>query len=409
MNSFQQMGATRHEYRLKSWKRGFYVLLGGALAAPVVFFALTVGDSFGRSLFMVGLAPFALLGLCLLAAVFRLRLVLDGTRIEARGLFGAERADLSEIEGYRTPSFRGTIYKQLFLKGGRGEIIFKDYFDTDDYYRAWLRQLTDLDARDAELEARDHDAMLAKISQDAKLGSTPKERLRVLKLAKTLNIAALIVALAAAFGFNFSPAAYGMPSAIVLALTPMSMLLLMQHSPMLYAFFKENADPRADVGFALLIAGIGLALSVRIFEFVSMKPLFLLAVPVALVYFAMLYSPAIKNTSLAFALAPVLLASLPYSFGLAVVVNSLADTSKPTTYIVSVTGKHTNPKATAYFLDLAPWGPVEEPSKISVSSSLYSNKQAGDSICLGLHQGRLHAAWYQLTECPAQPAPQPAQ
>jgi hypothetical protein len=189
----------------------------------------------------------------------------------------------------------------------------------------------------------------------------------------------------------------------------MSMLLLMQHSPMLYAFFKENADPRADVGFALLIAGIGLALSVRIFEFVSMKPLFLLAVPVALVYFAMLYSPAIKNTSLAFALAPVLLASLPYSFGLAVVVNSLADTSKPTTYIVSVTGKHTNPKATAYFLDLAPWGPVEEPSKISVSSSLYSNKQAGDSICLGLHQGRLHAAWYQLTECPAQPAPQPAQ
>jgi hypothetical protein len=163
------------------------------------------------------------------------------------------------------------------------------------------------------------------------------------------------------------------------------------------------------LGFVLAAAGIGLALSVRIFEFVSLKPLFLLSVPVALVYVAMLYGPAIKNTSLAIALLPVLLVSLPYSFGLAVVVNSLADTSKPTTYVVPITGKHTNPKATAYFLDLASWGPVEKPSKIRVSSSLYRNKQAGDSICLALHPGRLHAQWYQLAACPADPAQQPAQ
>jgi hypothetical protein len=409
MNSFEQMSESRHEYRLKTWKRGLSVLLGGAMAAPVVYFASIVGDSLDRSFFLVVLTPFAALGLFLLASVLRFRLVIDGTRIEVRKIFSKHSADLSEIEGYRTISGRGGTYTLLYLKEGRGEIHFPEPLDTDDYCRAWFQQLTDLNARDAERDARDHNAMLAEISQNAKLGSTPEERLHALKLSRALTIAALISAIAAAIGFQFAPVPYCLPLVIVVALVPVSMLLVMRRSPMLYAFFKEQADPRADLGFVLAAAGIGLALSVRIFEFVSLKPLFLLSVPVALVYVAMLYGPAIKNTSLAIALLPVLLVSLPYSFGLAVVVNSLADTSKPTTYVVPITGKHTNPKATAYFLDLASWGPVEKPSKIRVSSSLYRNKQAGDSICLALHPGRLHAQWYQLAACPADPAQQPAQ
>ncbi|MFY9853465.1 MAG: hypothetical protein WAK26_06260, partial [Terracidiphilus sp.] len=300
-------------------------------------------------------------------------------------------------------------YTLLCLKEGRGEVHFPEPLDIDDYYRACFQQLTDLNARDAERDARDHDAMLAEISQNAKLGSTPEERLHALKLARTLTIAALISTIAAAIGFQFAPVAYYLPLAIFVALVPVSMLLLMRHSPMLYAFFKEQADPRADLGFVLVAAGIGLALSVRIFEFVSMKPLFLLIVPIALVYTAMLYGPAIKNTSLAPALVPLLLVLLPYSFGLAVVVNSMADTSKPTTYVVPVTGKHTGSKATTYFLDLAPWGPVEEPREIRVSSILYSNKQAGDSICLDLHPGRLHAPWYQRVDCPSTSVPDPSQ
>jgi hypothetical protein len=410
MNFIPQADAFRHEYRLKKWKRGLYVLLGGAMAAPVVFFALIVGDSFGRSLYLVALTPFAVLGLFVLASVLRFRLVIDGTRIEVRKILSESSADLSEIEGYRTISGRGGTYTLLYLKEGRGEIHFPEPIDTDDYYRACFQQLTDLNALDAERDARDHDVMLAEISQNAKLGSTPEERLRALKQAKALKIAALIIAIAAAIGFNFASAAYCLPLAIVVALVPISMLLLMRHSPMLYAFFKEQADPRADLGFVLAVAGIGLALSVKNFEFVSMEPLFLLAIPVALVYIAMLYGPAIKNSALATALIPVLFVSLPYSFGLAVVVNSLADTSKPTTYIVPVTGKHeTHGKSTTYYLELTPWGPVEEPSKIRVSSGLYSNKQPGDSICLALHPGRLRAAWYHLAECPAEPAQEPTQ
>jgi hypothetical protein len=409
MNSFEQMSESRHEYRLKTWKRGLSVLLGGAMAAPAVFYALTVGDSFGRSLYLAALTPFAVLGLFLLASVLHFRLVIDGTRIEVRKIFSKRSADLSEIEGYRTISGRGGTSTLLYLKEGRGEIQFPEPLGTDDYYRACFQQLTDLNALDAERDARDHDAMLAEISHNAKLGSTPEERLHALKLARALTIAALISAIAAAIGFQFAPVAYCLPLAIVVALVPVSMLLLMRRSPMLYAFFKEQADPRADVGLVLAAAGIGLALSVRIFEFVSMKPLFLLAVPVTLVYIAMLYSPAIKNTSLAFALAPVLLVSLPYSFGLVVVVNSLADTSKPTICFVPVTGKPEPFRSPTYFLVLAPWGPVEEQRKIHVSSSLYSKTRVGDSICLGLHPGRLHAAWYQLTECPTQPTPESAQ
>jgi hypothetical protein len=201
-----------------------------------------------------------------------------------------------------------------------------------------------------------------------------------------------------------------MPSAVALALTPAALLLLMQRSPLLYAIFKKKADPRADLGVALMISGIGLAFRVSDVEFVSMQPLLLLIVPVALVYTAAFYSAVRKNSNITATLLGLLFIAGAYSFGLAIVADTLLDSSKSTTYIVPVTGKHiSSGRSTTYYLNLAPWGPLQEPNRISVSSSFYNDTQQGDQICLGLHLGRLNAPWYQLADCPATSTSEPPQ
>jgi hypothetical protein len=144
-------------------------------------------------------------------------------------------------------------------------------------------------------------------------------------------------------------------------------------------------------------------------EFVSMRPLLILIVPVALVYFAAFFSTIRKNSAnFIAAILVMLLAAGSYSFGLAIAADSLLDHSKASTYAVPVTSKHSSSgRSTTYYLDLAPWGPVDHPNEISVSSSMYHETSAGDQICLGLHPGQLHAPWYQLVDCSDQPTAAP--
>jgi hypothetical protein len=403
MNSMQQMSGDRHEYHLKGWQRFFFAFLGGSVAAGGFLLASEAISEPGGAVIAAIVLSLPILGLYVLAWALRSRLVIDGTRIEVRGALKERTVDLSEIEGFRMISAQNGTYTQICLKEGRGKIAVSQSFNTDDNYRAWFQQLADLDARDC-------DKLLEEISHDAELGSTPEERMGALKQAEIRNYIAMAVALAAAIGMNVGPNAHRLPVAVILALVPVAVLMMMQGSPLLYALFKKKSDPRADAAFVLIISGFGLAFSAADIEFISMKPLFPLMIPVALIYIATLYGPARKSNALLSVFLGVLFVSLPYSFGIAVVANCLADSAKPSTYIVPVTGKHaTSGKSTTYYLELAPWGPVEKPNNLSVSSSFYGGTQPGDQICLALHPGRLHAPWYQLADCPAQPASEPTQ
>lgn len=185
--------------------------------------------------------------------------------------------------------------------------------------------------------------------------------------------------------------------------------MLAQRSPLLYVTFKKKADPRVDLGFVLLVAGGGLTFLISDLEFVSMQPLLYLIIPVALVYLAAFFSTIRKNsTNITAAIIVMLLAGGSYSFGLAIAADSLLDHSKASTYIVPVTGKHSSHgRSTTYYLNLAPWGPVDHPNNISVAATMYRETSIGDQICLGLHPGQLHAPWYQLVDCPDQPAAAP--
>jgi hypothetical protein len=399
MDSLQQMSGDRHEYRFKSWYRWFYLLFGVVVIAGGFFMAAKVLSEPDLIVLAATMMIFPIMSLYILAYALRSRLILDGSRIIVRGVFKEKAADLSEVEGSRIVSSRNGSYMLLYLKEGRGKITISQSFDTDDDYRAWFQKIIDLDARD-------RDALLAEISQDAELGSTTEDRLAALKQAKTINIAAIAVTIAAAFGTNLAPTNYRLPLAILLALVPVAAMMLIHRSLLLYSLFKKKADPRADVAFILMAAGFGLAFTAAEIEFVSIKPLLFLIIPVALICIASFYGPARKCNTQVAVLFGILFVSLPYSFGLAVAANKMLDRAKPAIYIVPVTGKHvSHGKSTTYYLDLAPWGPINHSNEISVSRGFYSDMQSGDQVCLGLHQGWLHAAWYQLTECPAQTAP----
>jgi len=362
-----------------------------------VFVAGTTNSDTDRLAGLLAALPLVGVGILLLAMALRSRIVIDGLRIEVRNAFRERTADLSQIEGFRTVTSRNGSYTQLWLKDGRGKISFSNFFDADDDYRAWFQQIIDLDKQDRE-------ALLDEISRDTELGTTPEERLSALSSARRKNVAGIVLVVAAAAGLNFFGETLLLPSAVVLALSPLAVLLLVQRSPLLYVLFGKKVDPRADLGFIAIVAGIGLLFHTFEFEFPSMTPLLLPVVLVALVYLAAFFNSSRKSFSSPGTVIGLLFAAILYGYGLIVFVNTGLDNAKPTVYAVEVNGKHeTSGKSTTYYLELAPWGPLREPNEISISSSVYGEFQRGDQICLGLHPGRLHTAWYRIVACPIQP------
>jgi len=398
MNSFGQSDSTRHEYRLKTRQRMLYMILGMGFAAFGVFFAwVSTASATDRTMpVIIGLASLAFAAL-MLAQVARSRLVIQGSRIEVRDVFSERTGDLSEIEGYRTVRSRNGTYTKLCLKDGRGTITLSRSFDTDDDFRAWFNHVPDLDKRGRE-------TLLSEISQQAELGATPEERLGALATAKTWSIFTVIVAAASAVGLNLGPDSLFLPSAVVLALIPFAVLLLVQRSPLLYAVLKQKADPRAELIFALLVASFGFIPRIRGFHLVSVQPLLLIIVPIALVYTGAIYSFTRKDSvMLPRAIAVLFLAGL-YSYGLTVVSDTQADHSPATLYSAQVIDKHiSHGRSTTYYLHLDAWGPLKDTDQISVPFLLYRATDPGDQVCLGLHPGALHIPWYRIDACSVSP------
>ena len=397
MNSLQQIDTSRHEYRLKGWQRGLYVVLGAAMAAFGIFFTFIAGTKSDGLLGVLIALFFIGIGFYVLVYALRSRLVIVGTRIEVRNVFQERSADLSEIEGFRSVNSRNGSYIQFWLKEGRGKFSMSNSFDTDDDFRAWFQQVPDLDARDRDL-------LLSEISQQQDLGATPEERLAALSQAKTWSTFAIVISVAAALGLNLGLASIQLPCALLLALMPVAVFYLVGNSPLLYAVLKRKTDPRADLGFALMAAGFGLFFRVRDLEFVSTRPVFTLAALVALVLLAAFFTSGLRNSSPPGAVFGLLFIAAMFAYGLVVVADTLDDHSAAAAYLTTVTGKHLSKgKSTTYYLELAPWGPIQQPNKITVGHDVYSVTPIDGLVCLELRPGRLRIPWYQLADCPAQP------
>ncbi len=404
MSPFEQVETARHEYGMKAGQKLLYMVLGMFfLVLGTILGPLLIASAANRTFSMMMILFFFAFSVFMLAQVLRSRLVIEGTRIEVRGAFKEQSADLSEIEGFRTISTRNGSYTQLGLREGRGTISISNGFDTDEAYREWLRRVPDLDARDRK-------ALLDEISQQADLGATPEERLSALATAKTWGVFLLVVTVVAAVALNFADNSLRLLTALILMLAPLVVMLLVGRSPLLYAVYKPKADPRAELSFVLIVAAFGLFIRNRGVHFVSLQPLLWIMGLITIGYMAGLSSSIRGARSIWSNFIGMLFFAAFYSYGFVVLANTLTDHSQATRFTATVIGKHiSSGRSTSYILDLSPWGPVENPNKLTVSSSLYNETSVGDPVCLDLHAGSLHAPWYQHVSCNAPPDSRPSQ
>lgn len=397
MNSYQVQSNTRREYRLSGWSRAFIFIVGCMFAAFSCGFGFLARSNPNGVAGILMALLFLAIPVYLVAYAVRSRIIVDGSRITVRTAFGEKSADRGEIIGFRTLRSRNRTYKQLYLRDGRSPIAISQSFSTDDDFRAWFAQIPDLDERDKQ-------KLLDQISNDQELGATPEERLAALATAKTINVFTIIVEASAAAALIWAPAPFRLAAAIVLALAPPFAIFMVQRSPLLYALFKPKADPRVDLAFLILISGFGLAFSSTGVHFVSTQSILEIAGSIAAVLTAALYLTARNSFTVPGTVIAFLVVSGFYGYGLTSVADTLADPSTPQPYAAQVVGKHiSRGRSTSYYLDLAPWGPIQTPNRLSVPSAIYRKTVQGDQVCLELHPGTLHVEWYRRVDCSYQP------
>jgi hypothetical protein len=395
MSISQQMVASRHEYRMKAWYRSLLLILGSpAVAGGIAMFALALKGAH-MALPIIMTAVFLFFGIYLIALAMRSRVIIQGNRIEIRGAFTDRFADLNEIEGLRTVSSRNGKYTQFYLNSGRGTLTLSNYFDKDQAFDAWIGKIPNLDKRD-------RDRLLEKISQQEDLGATPQDRLAALAQAKTYSIFALVIALAAAVAANYGIPALYVPFSVALALIPIVLAFLLHRSPLLYTVFRRKDDPRAELLYALIVTSFGLLVRARGIHFISLQSIGIIIALLTLAYIAAFYHSFVENPSPTRTFFALLLFGVLYSYGTVTVADAIGDGSTPAHYVVHVVGKHyTTGRSRSYYLVLEPWGPMEQPNSLGVSKTIYDKASAGDQVCLELHPGRLNAAWYTQVSCSA--------
>ena len=390
---------TRREYSMKTWMKMLYAILGLPLMFGSYFVATTTAFAPSRAAAVIPALFFFGGGIYVFAAALRSRLTIDGSRIEVQTAFRERSADLGEIEGYRTIQTRNSSYTQLRLKNGTGTVAIPNIFDVDEDYRRWLAQIPNLDERD-------RDALLSEIQQSQDLGGTPDERMAALATAKTIGIFATVVAIVLAIASNAAPGFLRVLSGALLTLAPVWVLFMIRQSPLLYAIFKRKADPRAELAFVLMAASFGFLFAISGVHMVSIKPLVPLMLALGVLFCApVLFVAGGVSQLMGRSIALLFFAGL-YGYSLTVALNARLDKGEVSAYRATVTRKYeSHGRSTSYILYLAPWGPFESTNRVGVSHSVYQNTAIGDSVCLSLHPGALHAGWFEVADCSTQPEP----
>jgi len=391
----QAIDAGRREYRIPGWLRGLYVLAGLFSSGIGIYIAYLLAQQTKYSaLACLGILPLAL-GIYLLALALRSRLVFDGTRIELYGAFKRQSADFGEVAGFRTLISRNGTYWKLLLKQGRGSITIQPWLGCDEL-RAWFQQLTDLDEQDRK-------GMVSKIEQDQELGATPEDRLNALQRTRRWNIALAAMAAIAGAGIFFGAPLWRLTAAAVLALAPTVALYWLNRQPLLFSLGGATRDPRNELSLALLVPAIALPIGAIQANYVSLRALLPAMAVVTLAFFAAFYTLVRSEPRTPRFHVLVVACALFYGSGLILVGDTLLDRGPAATYQVQVVGKHTSGGDwTSYYLDLSPWGPYKGESGLSVSHKTYDSAQPGETVCVELHPGFLHAAWYERSACTAQ-------
>jgi hypothetical protein len=398
-----EIKTTPREYRLKDYLRAIYLLLAAGLLAGAVLAIKQATGPGGRpfgSYLLFAAVLLALLALSLILLALRSRLVLVGDWIEVDSAFRTFRANRNEIEGFRKMQYRNSRWTQIYLKDGRGSFSISEYFAGNNDLNEWLKEVPDLDQRDAE-------QVWQQIRDQHPPGTTDDEIRNELKQAKAwavgLSITSLIAGLIALF-VNYQP--LYTPSVVLMLIFPPLGLLMAHRLPLLFTC-ALRPDPRANLGFLVFWPGLPLAEAylgpndhARLANYSQLIPW---ALPVLVIFFVALFRVTMQNPNRPLAFVLLLFSGATYSFGVAAATNVLPDRSHPFLYHASVLEKfETHGKSTIYHLRVASWGPIDTGDDLVVPARTYRQVRVRDLMCIELHPGFLHAPWYTAAPCSEQ-------
>lgn len=336
--------------------------------------------------------------LVLLPAIFlavyaiRTRLTLTGDRMEYRSALRTRTLDRDQIEGTRTMRCRNGTYTRVYLKDNQGSFTIPASITNQDGVSQWLQPVTNLDERDAE-----------RINSELTTQSGQADPSALLGNAKILMYALSALAIVASFfAFRQTPSLV-VPSVIALWLLPLIAIGMLYRFPLLYAFFKQKTDPRAELSFLIIVPAFGLLFAFsagNAAHIIHSSQILIWIAIIFIAFVAALLQPAFNSVNRTGAIIGILVIGALYSIGVIHTADTVPDHSVPEPYQAQVLGEHiSHGRSTSYVLSLAPWGPVTDSTNVDVSYRTYQSVSAGDTVCVNLHPGFLHAPWYTLTTC----------
>lgn len=393
MDTSSYTGAQPQIYQLTTGRQLLYLTLSFFYIGLSGFFLLrSQPDPSGRNL-LYGIGFLFLLPAVFLAAyAIRTRLTLTGDCMEFRSALRTRTLDRDQIEGIRTISSRNGRYTRVYLKDNQGTFTIPASITNQDGVRQWLQPVTNLDQQDAD-----------RINSELTTQSGQHDPSALLGNAKVSMYALSALAIVAAFiAFRQTPGLF-VPSIIVLWLLPCIGTGMLYRFPLLYAFFKQKSDPRAELSLVIIVPAFGLLFAFsagNAAHIIHSNQILIWIAVIFIAFVAALLQPALNSVNRTGAIIGILVIGALYSIGVIHTADTVPDHSVPEPYQAQVLGMHeSHSRSTSYILSLAPWGPITNGTDVDVSYQTYQSVSAGDTVCIHLHAGFLHAPWYTLHTC----------
>jgi hypothetical protein len=383
MQTSNQINLNRREYGLTGYQRGVYLFYAAMLIGFGLFFWIKIPDG---GLFVLVINAVTLSGaFAVVALALRSRLVLQGDWVELRSLVRTFRANRNEIAGLRRIRNQYGAWTRIYRKDGGHGMDVSNAFTGDDDFKQWSEGLPDLDRQDA-------DTITRQLGNQNSSGTA---------WTIGLSVAAGIVCLPVAFVSD--PAVHGALVLLSLLVPPIGVLLI-RRLPLLFTVFRRKPDPRADVTALFIWPPIAIVMSYSTgadpTHLIDFGPLMWWGTVVLIFWGAAAFPIAWQSPSRMPGVALLTIFGLLYSLGIVHAADVLPDASATHIYTTKVLRTYeSHGRTTSYYIRLAPFGPEGYSADADVSPAVYRQTHVGDQICVRLHSGFLHAAWYTLVPC----------
>jgi hypothetical protein len=390
-------GSARSYPLTRPWKIG-QVLMGGVLGvlglAGVWGFGVVAEfhDSTPALCLVFGSTLLAAGGVLIAINAAWYRVVLCDDVLEVQQLWGVRRLARARIASRQGLVVQGMRYIVFRFKDSRRNYKLGCMFTPDAQWQAFLDSIPD-----ADVQARN--ALEAEVREDARLGSTPQERLeRFTRINGYLRYAMYSGPL-----LFFWSAVYPHPYLVMiaaLALLPWAWLIACKFLPGVFQIGGTN-QLRPDLLVLMLFPVAVLALrAMRDVHMLDWHPALPWMAGIALALGLAFIVASAGQPRRWPVLVFVCMVSAAYGYGTSVLADAVFDGSPGESYRTNVLARHSSGgRSPTYSLSVGPWGDRAGGNRVEVPFSLYAHTRPGEEVCIAVRPGALAVAWYDVQPC----------